>query len=731
MTKKILILFFLSPFFIFSQNSDKSITVKLIDKPIVINGKLDEAIWETANAAENFQQYFPSDSIQAKQQTQIKILYDNTTLYLGVTVYTGGNDYVIPSLKRDFRAGNNDNISFIFDTFNDGTNAFLFGINPLGVRREALISNGGSSRDGFTTSWDVKWRGETSLGDGFYIAEIAIPLSSFKFREGETKWRFNSYKFDMQENETSTFAKIPQNQLVYNLAFMGEMVFEKPLVKSRTPLAIIPYINGLSKKNYIVNDLNSAYKVGGDVKVAIGNSLNLDITINPDFSNVEVDNVVTNLTRFEVSLPERRQFFIDNNDLFGNFGSSWGENPFFSRRIGLAKNKDGETIENKIIGGMRLSGKISNDLRLGLLSIQTEEDLENEIASNNNTVFSLQKKIFSRSNIGFFFVNRETFKDYDFISKEEKYNRVFGVDYNLASADNKWVGKFFLHHSISPEVSELSSAGGGELVYNSRFFNFGLNANYVGENFKSDLGFMRRADILMTAPFVQFNFWPKKGKINTQSLRINPFIFWRPGLDYKNTDFTIFTSWNTKLKKQSEWGIKMFNRSTFLTETFNPSGKKNAFPLPAEIVYKYTSFELEYQSDRRKVFSYSFKPGFGQFYNGQRSVIAGSMNLRIQPKVIIGFEYEYNQINMPKPYSDASIILLSPKVDITFNKSIFWTTLVQYSNRSNNLGVNSRLQWRFAPLSDLFVVYNDNYFVEQFAPKFRSLNLKFTYWLNT
>ncbi len=124
MNKNILFLFFLSPFFIFSQNSDKSILVKLIDKPIIINGKLDEAVWETANAAENFQQYFPSDSILAKQKTQIKMLYDNTTLFLGVTVFTSGNDYVIPSLQRDFRAGNNDNISFIFDTFNDGTNAF-------------------------------------------------------------------------------------------------------------------------------------------------------------------------------------------------------------------------------------------------------------------------------------------------------------------------------------------------------------------------------------------------------------------------------------------------------------------------------------------------------------------------------------------------------------------------------------------------------------------------------
>jgi len=714
----------------FGQNKEKEIFVKFIDQPILIDGDLSENIWEEAFETADFQQYFPSDSVIAKQKTSIKMLYDQVNLYLGVKVFTSGNDFVIPSLQRDFRAGNNDNISFIFDTFNDGTNAFLFGINPLGVRREALISNGGSSRDGFSTSWDVKWRGETKINDGYYTVEMAIPLTSVKFKEGGTKWRFNSYRFDMQENETSTYSNIPQNQLIYNLAFMEEMVFEKPLGKSRTPLALIPYINGITSRDYNVHDSKSQYKVGGDAKLAIGNGMNLDLTLNPDFSNVEVDNVVTNLTRFEISLPERRQFFVDNNDLFGNFGNSWGENPFFSRRIGLAKNKEGETIENRIIGGIRLSGKLSEDWRLGLLSIQTDEDLENEIASNNNTVFSLQKKIFSRSNIGVFFINRETFKKYEFISNQEKYNRVFGVDYNLASADNKWVGKFYIHHSIKPEVHDNNGARGVELFYNSKFFNFGISGNYIGEKFQSDLGFLRRKDIIMTNPFAEVVIWPKKTKVNSHSIRINPFVFWRPSLDYKNTDFTLFSMWTTKFQNQSEWSARMFNRYTYLTEDFEPSNTEGAVAIPGNIGYHYTSFELRYESDRRKVFSYSFEPGFGQFYNGRRNVIKGSLNLRLQPKVIVGLQYEYNQLRMPKPYADADIWLLSPRVAVTFNKSVFWTTLIQYSNRNDNLGINSRVQWRFAPLSDLFIVYNDNYFVTDFAPKFRSLNLKFTYWLN-
>ena len=196
-------------------------------------------------------------------------------------------------------------------------------------------------------------------------------------------------------------------------------------------MALIPYINGILAKDYENNEEFNNFNVGGDAKISIGNGMNLDVTLNPDFSNVQVDNVIVNLSRFQVALPERRQFFIDNNDLFGSFGNERDANPFFSRRIGIAKNKDDETIENGIVGGVRLSGKLNENWRLGLLNIQTEEDEENEIASNNNTVLALQKKMFSRSNLSFIFVNRQSFGEYDFLEETDRYNRVVGLDYNL------------------------------------------------------------------------------------------------------------------------------------------------------------------------------------------------------------------------------------------------------------------------------------------------------------
>lgn len=714
-----------------SQTENKSFTVKHISNDVVIDGILDESFWENAESAHDFQQYFPSDSVLAEQPTEIKMVVDNTTLYIGITIWSIGNDWVTPSLKRDYRAGSSDNISLMFDTFNDGTNAFLFGINPYGVRREILISGGGQDfRRGFNTAWDVKWKGESKIYDGYYTSEMAIPLTSFKFKEGETKWRFQSYRFDMQTNERSVWHKVPQNQILSSLAFMGEMNFEKPLGRSRTPLAIIPYINTIAEKDFTADKSNTNLKIGGDAKIAIGNGMNLDITVNPDFSNVEVDAIITNLTRFEVSLPEKRQFFIDNSDLFNSFGGGRDANPFFSRRIGIARDTMGNSIENRILGGVRLSGKLNENWRLGVLSIQTADDIENEIASNNNTMLAIQKKVFARSNIGMFFINRQSFKEYDFVERDDEYNRVLGIDYNLASKDNKWVGKLYTHKSFQPDDNEGNLSAGAFLGRNSKYLNIFTDFVYIDEDFRSDLGFIRRTDIMKSAAAIEASYWPKSKTINKTSLELFSVYTWRPGLDYKNTDFNYRLAWDTQFQDQSECWVDFSNRFIFLTGDFDPTRTEGGVPLPGNQGYHFNEVEFGYQSNRGNVFSYELESSIGRFFNGKRFSIESRLNLRIQPKASIGLEISYDKLSLPDPYSSADFWLISPKVDITFSKSIFWSTLIQYSNQRDNLGINSRLQWRFAPLSDLFLVYNDNYSIDVFAPRYRSINLKFTYWLN-
>ena len=659
------------------------------------------------------------------------MLHDDTNLYVGMKVNSPSNKYVIPSLRRDFRAGGSDNITLLFDTFNDGTNAFIFGTNPEGVQREMLLSGGGKELRGFTMAWDTKWKSETVIHDDHYIIEWIIPFSAFKYREGETKWRFNSYHFDTQDNETNTWMNIPQNQFIFSLAFMGDMIFEKPLGKSKSPISIIPYVNGLVGKDYQTDTSSSDFKFGGDARMTIGNSMNLDLTVNPDFSQVEVDQQVTNLTRFEIGLPERRQFFIENSDLFNDFGDSRDSNPFFSRRIGIANDVEGNSIENDIIAGVRLSGKVNNNLRIGILNMQTAEDVANEIATTNNAVITAQHKLFSRSNISFMFINKQATKDYDFSEGNDQYNRVFGVDYRLASEDNTWTGKYYFHKSFSPNVDSNDISAGASTEYNSRNYNIRLSGLFVGDNFQSDLGFIRRTDIFKINPRFLRTFWPNaESKIIKHSLSVTPVVIWRPELDFENSDYTIISRWQAQFENSSELSFEMFNRYIHLYGEFDPTGTTDATPLP-EGDYRYTSFGANFRSDQRKTLSYGISPSIGNFFNGKKYSLRANLNYRIQPHFSTSIEVNYDNILLPDPYPDANIWLIGPRIDITFNKNLFWATFIQYSNQRDNFSINTRLQWRFAPLSDLFVVYNDNYFTDNvFAPRVRSLNVKLTYWLN-
>jgi hypothetical protein len=712
----------------FSQEAPRDITVKYISDLIHLDGVLDEAVWETADKGDNFWQFFPTDSALTKYPTEFRLLYDDHFIYVGIRGEASSDKYVVSSLRRDFRGTTSDNVTLMFDTFKDGNTAFLFGMTPYGVQREAFISQGGAAA-GFNANWDQKWQLESKMYDGYFILEAAIPFSSIKFRDGETEWRVQCYRWDIGANEQSAWARVPQNQLLSSLAFMNKMVFEKPLGKSRTPFAIIPYMNALTSKDFESGISDSNLKFGGDAKISIGNSMNLDITVNPDFSNVEVDAIFTNLTRFEVFLPEKRQFFIDNSDLFGSFGSARDAIPFFSRRIGLARNNTGNLIENRILGGVRLSGKLNDDWRLGILNVQTEKDIDNGITSNNNMMLALQKMVFARSNVGVFMINRQTFGDYGFVDSNNEYNRVVGLDYNLASPNDVWLGKFYIHKSFQPDDSKGNLSSQATITYNTRKLNYTTDFVYVDKDFRSDLGFIPRTGFFKSGNSVAHKFYPKSGRLNRHSIQALALFYWNPDIDFKKTDHEFRGTWDAEFKDQSTLEIYYSNHYIFLTREFDPT-RSGGIPLANHKGYTFNQLTSAYQSSLSKLFTYNAETTFGQYYNGNVFAGGGELAYRFQPWASLSVSLNYTGIRLPAPHSDADLWLLTPKADITFSKSLFWSTLVQYSNQRDNLGINSRLQWRFAPLSDLHLVYNDNYFTDNFGPRFRSVNLKVTYWLN-
>ena len=718
------------PFLLLSQ--EKEIFVPSFNGEIKIDGIGNESVWDIAKWASDFWMWRPTDSLLAKKQTRFKIIRDNQNLYILVELSTNGTNFTTPSLKRDFSSYGQDYLHLLFDTFSDATNAFSFVTNPLGIKADGLISGGNQDfRSNRNYSWDTKWNVETKIKDNSYTAEFRIPFNSMFYDNKNSSWRFNIYRRNTQQNEHSIWVKTPQNQLIGNLAFMGKMVFEKPLKKARNPVSVIPYISGIDYDDFTNSNKNRNASIGGDAKIPIGNALNLDLTFNPDFSQVEVDDQIVNISRFEISLPEKRQFFTQNDDLFKDFGSTRDVIPFFSRRIGVAKDRDGNTIENRIIAGGRLSGKLNSNLRIGFLNILTEADEKNEIPSNLNTVFTLRQKIFDRSNVSFFFIDRRTRDEYDFISEEERKNSVTGLEYNLASTDSKWTGRAYLHKSFTEGLNDDDMIVGMNLQRNTLRHKASVEFIHGGEDFRSDLGFFRRTGFLKLSPSYSYRIYPKNENVISYEFSQYGFLVLNSTKDYIVSDRGFWSSIRKSYLNGTSLRFSYSNRYEYLFNDFDPTRSEGSIPLPADSNFNYSTYEISYRSDQRKRFNFDSEINYGSFYNGRKLSIENELKWRKQPIFNASMIVNYNSIKLPNPYPSKNIWLISPKLDFTFTKTLFWTTFVQYNSQGENLGVNSRFQWRFAPLSDLFLVYNDNYISsDNFSPRYRSFNLKLTYWLN-
>ena len=719
-----LFIYLLSFFFNTLVNAQefKNLYSTYTDQLIDLDGKDDEEFWNINPAGEEFWQNFPSDSL-ASQKTEVKIVHSDNYIYAFIKAFNSSNKYSIPSLERDSSVPGNDAVILLFDTYKDGNNAFLFESNPVGLKKDGLISEGGDDID---MTWDIKWEVETYIGNGFYQCEFKIPLNSLKFPDGTKDWRFQVFRADIFTGEFSLWNKVPINQRPFDLGFFGNLIFDNPLGKSKTQITLIPYTSGTNSNDFNSNINYNNISFGGDAKVTIGNGMNLDLTFNPDFSQVEVDDQIINITRFEINLPEKRQFFIQNSDLFSSFGDSRDSRTFFSRRIGVAKDENGNTIENKITAGLRLSGKISKNTRLGILNMFTNEDPKNNIKANTNSVIALQQKLFSRSNLSFLFINRQ-----NTVKNELDYNRVIGVDYNLLSKDAVWVGKFYFHKSFSDLNKTNPFSTGFTLSYNTRNNSIYSKVIRLGEGFESDLGFIRRKGIFKNYFRYQRRFWLKNKKIRSVNLISSLSYIDKPQNNSLVTDRNYRVGFEFNFNSMSRIEVSLSNDFTQLEDSFNPLGDFGTNPLPANSDYNYSYLEFEYRNDQRKKLSYGFEFNNGDFYNGKRMSLRTQFNFRFEPIFQSSLNLSINKISLPRFYGDGRLILVTSKFNLTLNKSLFWMNYFQYSNFSRNFGINSRLQWRFAPLSDLYIVFNDNYLYEDsLIPNLRTISFKLSYWLD-
>ena len=705
--------------------------IKKTTGTIKIDGMLDEKDWIEAGEAKDFFMKWPNDVGRPKRKTFVKVTYDNQFIYFGIKAMDT-SFYIAQTLKRDQGFFDSDAVSIALDPVNQRTNGFVFSITPYNVQSEDLVNAGSGTELNF--SWDNKWYSATSRHETYWMAEIAIPFSTLRYKEGNTRWGMNLLRTDIKNNEFSTWTDMPINFPFADFGYSGSLNWDGPPPAAGTNISIIPYTTGsLENNKELGTGVKGKFNAGFDAKVALTSSLNLDLTVNPDFSQIEVDKQVTNLTRFNLFFPERRTFFLENDDLFSSYGIP-PVRPFYSRTIGL--DKDGNRVP--ILAGARITGNISKKTRIGMMNMQTMA--KETSAAQNYTAITFNQQVQSRSVVKGYFLNRQGIEDESHTIDDplEKYGRNAGMEYNFTDKSGRWNAWAGYHQSFKESIKNpqyYSNAGGG---YFGKKLTCLFDLGTITDNYYTDMGFISRIenfdaqlDTVIRKGFNQifnetmYTIFPAKGKLNQIKFGMENFtvLNMNNSLNETNHDLKLQLSFKNTAEIKFNLGYNLNNllyNTAYTEQTPIPPGK-----------YSTLAKSISYGSDYRKKFYYSLRVGEGGFLKGRVFRYEFTASYRVQPWGNFSINLEQSRLRFPEPYGKNNLFLVAPRIEINFSNNLFWTTFLQYNNQRNNFNINSRLQWRYKPMSDLFLVYSDNYFTDPFMKnKNRAIVFKMNYWLN-
>ncbi|MBT6007356.1 MAG: carbohydrate binding family 9 domain-containing protein, partial [Prolixibacteraceae bacterium] len=616
---KIFIVSVLSVLFLFQakgQNNDenkiaRSYNLKAAVGNIIVDGNLNEESWSNVESTSDFKMSFPVDDRLAEQanQTHVKLTYDNQFLYIGAICF-GPDNYIIQTLKRDNTLQAGDAFGIVIDPVNERTNGFVFGVNPMGVQTEMLVSGQTGRREilepgrtprGVNIAWDNKWYSEVKRYDDRWEIEIAIPFKTLRFDDGKTTWGINFFRIDAQSNSIHTWEPVPLEFPEIDLGYAGQLNWDNPPQKVKSNISLIPYVlSGISRDIENNTPNKTEFQTGIDGKVALTSSLNFDLTINPNFSQVEIDEQVTNLSLFNVRLPEKRLFFLENSDVFEDFGIP-PMKPFFSRRIGL--DEDGSPIP--ILFGARVSGNINKDLRIGLMNMQTRKT--NDFFAQNYTAFAFHQQVFSRSVIKGYLHNRQATN----ISYDD-YNRNAGLEFLYRSEDGRFQNFAGYSKSFNPGENDENYFYNFGIGYDSKNISVYSNLAGVGVNYIADMGYFRgqeyydaeRDTVIRIGMHHWYSRWGYTIYANSHEKIISHEIGGRYSYDF-GTDKTLLNSdlevnYNLRFSNTSVVTAAITTTKINLLYPYSFTGDT---PLPAGI-YNYNSGEIGYESDQRDLFGF-------------------------------------------------------------------------------------------------------------------------------
>jgi len=676
--------------------------------PLQFDGRLDDEHYRQVPPMSDFIQIEPRYDVPATERTEVWVSFDDDNLYVSARMSDPDMSALMATeMRRDSQAmyQGDDVVSVMFDTFNDRRSGVLFSANPIGGRSDTQVTGERNFNQDWNPVWDVK---AARFGDGWSL-EMQIPFKSLRYGPGrEQLWGFNVQRIRRATNEMSLLTRVPRGR---NQASITQASFAAYLVGVEAPpsgptLDLKPYaISSLTTDRTaspaVSNDPHG--EVGLDLKYAVTQGLTADVTINTDFAQVEADEQQVNLTRFNLFFPEKREFFLENQGLFGfggvrvggSFNNSQNNSDapilFYSRRIGLNEGR-----EVPLRAGGRLTGRAGR-YSLGIINAQTgaeDDTLPRAAPSTNFSVVRLKRDILSRSSIGLMATGRSVAVD------GAGRNLAYGVDGTFLFFDNLTLNGYWARTATDGRTGDDGSYR-GELNYNGDRYGVQLERLTVGENFNPELGFVRRGDFARS--FAQFRFSPRSRIPAVRRFRYQAEIAYVEGgagrLETR--------------ERQGEFAIEFQNGDQF-NARYDDSFEYLAVPftiapgvtLPTG-TYEFSNGRLGFNLGRQHRIAGNFAVEYGSFYDGTRLGASVSQG-RITVTNALSFEPTYSLNRVRLPQGDFTTHLLGSRVTHTFTPLLFVSALIQYSSGARAVSTNARLRWEYRPGSELFVVYNES-----------------------
>jgi len=668
-----------------------------VTQPPIIDGVLDEDVWMLAPSISEFVQQEPSVGSPATEKTQVKLLYDDDALYLGVRAFDSDVDGVVSSeMRRDSdRILDEDYFALILDTFKDSRSGYMFVVSPLGAKLEQQVfEEGEGGRPGWPSpninrNWDGVWEAGTRITEEGWTAEIAIPMVTIRFPEvNQQIWGANFKRNIRRKNEQVYWSAIPQAYDLTRVSLAGNIVGMEDLSRGMD-LRVKPFlVAGGSRKQTVAQTKNASHgDVGLDLKYGVTAGLNLDITVNTDFAQAEVDDERINLTRFPLFFPEKREFFLENAGQF-NIGavSIVGRTAdlFFSRRIGLTPTGD----QVPILAGARMTGKIGRN-NIALMDIQTDEAFGKK--GDNFFVARYSRDVMGRSKIGGMVINKETIGGTHF-------NRTFAADMTLVPKENLTI-QGFLSKTDTPGMTGEDLGSSLHVAYLDRNWNVYGSYLDLGDNFNPEVGFVPRNGIRTSK--VHFEPTPRPGRLGIRILQ--PMINLTHTTDQNNRLVTRRIHYMLGMGFESgASAVLMYNASFERLDKPFAVAKDVAIPVGD---YDFGDWRFMYNTDpsRRVYATMTYSPQ--TFFDGTRTDVDLKLGIRLGSRLSTEGQYVQNKVDLPA--GDFKLRVGALKIDYALSPVMTLRTITQYNSLTKQWSTSARFNYIYRPGSDIYLVFDE------------------------